>query len=603
MTGIAGILANLSTAAIVGLSPQYPTSYQLDVKLDATAHRITGDERIEFLNPTSDTLDQVCLHLYPNAFKDTASVFCRENAAVRADVAAGNTSELKVTDIAIDGQALDSGSANLTGTLLYLRLPARLPPQQTIVITLKFDLKIPRATQRIGYNNLGNYLLSHWHPILCGYQKGVLQDFEYHYNSEFFSNFSSYDLKLDIPSDFKIGSTGEPAEISRDSSRAVWQVHADSVIDFAFACGPAFQVTDVDTMSIHLRYMLEKRHDKYLKTTDDMTRYSLAYDSKMFYNYPYKSFTLVDFECGSTGMELPGMVVISFPGARSLTLGKKILITAIAHELTHEWFYATIATNEAYEPFLDEGITSYVTDRLLESGGDTLTQMSFFGYEFKYSEFERLAALISKANYPIDLKSWDYPDEMSYGMSVYSRSTLVLDALENLLGRARMDSALSFYANEYRFRHPDIYDFKNAISERGGINLDRFYDQFISGTARVDYGIISLSYKAISGSEGKFDVDITVERRLDGILPQKISLFCDDGSRIDTLWNGEARTTVFKFPTSSKPKYAELNAGNAYSIDENIANNTLYFLSLGSRLLSFEWDTVFMVEFFLSFIL
>ena len=102
MTGIAGILANLSTAAIVGLSPQYPASYQIDVKLDAAEHRITGDERIEFLNPTSDTLDQICLHLYPNAFKDTASVFCRENERIRADVAAGNTSEIKVTDIAIE---------------------------------------------------------------------------------------------------------------------------------------------------------------------------------------------------------------------------------------------------------------------------------------------------------------------------------------------------------------------------------------------------------------------------------------------------------------------------------------------------------------------
>ncbi len=603
MTGISGILANLSTAAIVGLSPQYPLSYLLDVKLDATEHRITGDERIEFLNPTSDTLDQVCLHLYPNAFKDTASVFCRENAAVRADVAAGNTSELKVTDIVIDGQTIDSSSTNLTGTLLYLKLPARLPPQKTIVITLKFDLEIPRATQRIGYNNLGNFFLSHWHPILCGYQKGVLQDFEYHSNSEFFSNFSSYDVKLDIPSDFKIGSTGELTEISRDSSRAVWQARADSVIDFAFACGPAFEVTDVDTMGIHLRYMLEKRHDKYLKTTDDMTRYTLAYNSKMFYPYPYKSFTLVDFECGSTGMELPGMVVISFPGPRSLSVGKKILIIAIAHELTHEWFYATVATNEAFEPFLDEGITSYNTDRVLESGGDTLVQISVFGYEFKYSDFERLAALMSKADYPVDLKSWDYPDEMSYGIGVYSRSTLVLDALENLLGRAHMDSVLSSYANEYRFRHPDMADFKRAIMWTGGIDFDRFYGQFISGTSRVDYGIISLSYKAVSGSEGKYNVDITVERRLDGILPQTISLFCDDGSRIDTLWNGEARTTSFKFQTSSKPKYAELNAGNAYAIDENIANNTLYFRSLGSRLLSFEWDTVFLVEFLLSFIL
>ena len=136
-----------------------------------------------------------------------------------------------------------------------------------------------------------------------------------------------------------------------------------------------------------------------------------------------------------------------------------------------------------------------------------------------------------------------------------------------------------------------------------GRDLDGFYGQFVSGTSRVDYGILSLSYKAVSGSEAKYDVDVTVERRLDGFLPQTISLTGDDGSRIDTLWTGEERTKVFRFQTSSKPKYAELNAGNGYAIDENIANNTLYYKSLGSRLLSFEWDSVFLMELIFSLIL
>ncbi len=249
--------------ALISLSPELPASYRMDVKLDTSNNNITGFENIEFMNPTSDTLSQICFHLYPNAFKDTSSAFCRENSEIRSEVAAGNTSELKISNLTIDSLSIDSNGIEESGTLLYVNLPTKLPPLKTISISLKFELKIPKTLMRFGYNDLGNYLLSHWHPILCGYQKGVLQDFEYHSNSEFFSNFSSYDVRLDVPLGFAVGSTGELTEVSRDSSRTIWNAHADTVIDFAFVCGPGFEVIESDTLGIKIRYLLEKRHLKY----------------------------------------------------------------------------------------------------------------------------------------------------------------------------------------------------------------------------------------------------------------------------------------------------------------------------------------------------
>ncbi len=518
-------------------------------------------------------------------------------------MASGNTSELAVSDIYINDRPIDSNSIDLSGTLLYVKLPARLPPSQMISIALKFKLKIPRVIMRFGYNTLGNYLLAHWHPILCGYQNNQLQDFEYHANSEFFSNFSSYDVKLDIPADFAIGSTGEVMEVSKDSARVIWQARADTVIDFAFACGPAFNVTEVDTMDIHLRYLLEKRHEKYLSSVEEMTAYSLSYDSEKFYKYPYKTFTVVDFRSGAQGMELPGMIVIAFPGITNFSIGKWMLDMTIAHEATHQWFYATVATNEAKEPWLDEGVTSYVTDRILSSAGDTLSEVSVMGYKLNLSILERTLALMLRAEYPIDLKSWDYPSDESYAVAVYYRSALVFKTLEELLGRAGMDSALGAYAREYRFSNPTGGDFERAIETSAGIDLGRFYEQFISGTARVDYGIKYLTYKSIAPEDTtkKYEVKVTVERLRDGILPETLSLALDDGTKLDTLWNGEDRTAIFTFQTTAVPKYAEL--GPVYALDENIANNTFYRNSLGSRIVSFEWDTVFIKEFILSLFL
>jgi hypothetical protein len=604
MIGLSAIVANFAVAAMISLSPEYPTSYQIEIKLDTSSHSIAGSEKIEFMNPTSDSLDKICFHLYPNAFKDTSSVFCRENSEMRSQVAAGNKSELKVMNLAINSITIDSSAIIDSGTLTYVTLPLKLPPLDTIAVSLDFELKIPKTMMRLGYNNLGNYLLSHWHPILAGYQKGRLTDFEYHSNGEFFSNFSSYNVKLDIPTGFQIGSTGELTEISKDSSRTTWQAHADSVIDFAFSCGPAFEIRESDTLGIHIRYLLEKSHQKFADPVDAITKFTLGYDSKMFFSYPYKTFTLVDFEPDAQGMELPGMVVITFPGNRMLSNGRKLLDLTVAHEITHEWFYATVATNEAEEPWLDEGFTSYVTERILEAGGDSLSELSILGYKFNMSVFERLAALMAKGEYPIDIKSWEYPDEMSYGIAVYYRASLVLETLEKLMGREKFDLFLKSYAQDFRFKHPTEGDILNSASADINTNLTSFFSQFIHGTSRLDYAIRNLKYKTAQNSDStkKYEITITVAREQDGILPQHIRLTLEDGSFRDTTWENQYRKlTDFKFYSVSRPVSAAII--DNYPLDENIANNTFYVDSFGSRLLSFEWDTVYMVEIILSLIL
>jgi hypothetical protein len=203
----------------------------------------------------------------------------------------------------------------------------------------------------------------------------------------------------------------------------------------------------------------------------------------------------------------------------------------------------------------------------------------------------------------MDLKSWDYPDESTYGTGVYYRSSLVLKTLEELLGRSLMDSALGAYARKYRFSHPDSSDFENAISSKSGVDLSRFYSQFISGTSRVDYAIRSLNYKSITTTDSlkKYEITLKVSRELDGILPQKISIKLENGERLDTIWvDSYSRVASLKFYASSRPESAELSN---YALDENIANNTLYIESFSSRLISFEWDTVYLMECLISLFL
>lgn len=595
------------TSGMVNLSAELPAAYHIEARLDTSMQELSGFETIDFYNPTSDTLNSLCFHLYPNAFTDTSSVLSLENRQIRESIRSGNTSSLRVDSVSLWNMPIDPASVEYQGTLMYLRLPTPLLPQSQVRLSLNFKLKIPRVISRFGRDQQGNYLFSHFLPILCGYQNGRLVEFEYHANSEFFSNFASYDVTLKIPAGFAIGSTGELSLISKDSVTTIWHAVADTVIDFAFACGPNFDVQESEMAGIKLRYLLRKEHQKSFAQINDMTRYSLQYCSDKFFPYAYRTFTVLDFDAGAMGMELPGMITLEYPDFAAGGASKTLLNLAIAHETVHEWFYAMVATNEAEEPWLDEGVTSYVTARIMESGGDSLSQFTLLGYKTQYNNFERLLALFSKAEWPINLKSWEYPNQMAYNTAVYNRSAVVFSTLEGYLGRGQFDAALQVYAEAFRFRHPTSDDFLTTLSNATGSDLSDFNRQFIAGSARLDYSVRSLDFHLLPNTDSihgkQYEINLTLARELDGVLPQKVAVMLEDGSVIDTTWDGQMRLGLFTLTSYSRPVGARLDPHGTYPLDENISNNSLYLKSFGSRLMSFEWDNIFTLEFLLALLL
>lgn len=604
---ISSVILALSIAgSAVGLSSGLTAAYKIEARLDTANHIIYGTQEVQFENPTSKPLSRICFHLYPNAFKDTSTVFCRESEDVRSDVASGNISGLEVSDLKLNGRDLDPGRMDIEGTLMYIDLIDDLPPGREMEISLQFELIIPMIKVRFGYDSGGNYLLSHWYPILCGYQKGRLIDWEYHANSEFFSNFASYNVALELPPDFVVGSTGNLRLVSKNDSIAVWHAEEEPVIDFAFACGPNFEILESDTLGIRIHYLLKNENIELLDRIKRITEYSLAYCSEALFLYPYRNFTVVDFGPGAGGLELPGLVSVTIPESGSMRASAHLENT-IAHETAHQWFYATIATNEFEEPWLDEGLASYFTSRITHSFGNGDDFIGLYGYYISMDELFRTFALIGRAPYPINLKSWEYPGYLDYNTAVYSRALLVLQTLEGIIGDSVLAGAFKDFAAEYRFGHPEGIDFQSSISSSTGLNLTDFFSQFVSGNARVDYGVISLKYDEVSGESrdetARYKITVDVRRQLDGVIPQKITVGLSDGSIVDTTWDGRSGVASFEFVAGSKPWYAGIDDDNVIPLDENRTNNRIYLESHSMRLISFEWDAVFVLEFMLSLIL
>jgi hypothetical protein len=602
----AALISVVIVSTAPDLSQELPAAYEIKAYLNDSTHTISGTEAVTFLNPTDRPLNSIAFHMYPNAFQNRSTVYCREDRHTRERVAGGNISEVDIRKIAVNDRKIEEGGYVVHGTRLYIDLERPLLPGRKIDIGLEFEILIPEMIGHFGYDSDGAYLIAHCFPILCGYQKGRLIDWEYHANSEFFSNFSFYDVTIELPPDFKAFSTGSIRRESENDSSAVWRVHADTVIDFALACGPGLKEFESEIDGIKLRYLLKEKHADLFPLADSAMKNSVRYCGDLLFPYPYAEFALADMGFTNAGLELPGLIVTGLFGAEG-KMRNIFLKKTIAHEIAHQWFYAAIATNEFEEPWLDEGFASFLEFKIAREYGFDSFPMIFANYSNSDRSLRRLFTLMQGPKYPINLKSWDYPDRGSYTAAVYGRAWMILQALENSLGDSVFAEAIRIFAENYRFRHPDQEDFFASISASSSEDLAEFIDMFVEGTARVDYAIEKIEFEKTeaAGDSGKtkYETYVTIERKLGGILPQTVTVGFEDGTRTAKIWDGKNRIIRMEFEGNSRPLWASIDKDVSYAIDENMNNNTIYLEGHMSRMISFEWDAIFIIEFLASIFL
>jgi len=600
------LLSAIVYMSTANLSAQVPTAYEINAYLNDSTHTITGTEKATFINPTSRNLDTIAFHLYPNAFKDTSSVYCREDGRARVAVERGNVSNIDISNVTINDRIIGESRYKIDGTRLYIDLDRPLSPKSEIDIKLDFEILIPKMIGHFGYDSDGDYLIAHCFPILCGYQKSRLIDREYHANSEFFSNFSYYDVTIELPEEFKTVSTGELVRKSKTDSTAIWHARADTVIDFALVCGADFIAFESEINGISLKYLLKEKHADLYPLADSIVKSSLQFCGDYLYPYPYGAFSFADVGFTNAGLELPGLIVAGFFGSDE-NITKVFLKKTIAHKTAHQWFYATVATNEFEEPWLDEGFTSFLEFRIAQEYGFDKFPILFSNFLNSDRSMRRFFSLAEGTKYPINLKSWNYPDRKSYTAAVYGRAWMVLQALENIIGDSTFADALKIFANSYRFKHPDQKDLFESISESSSHDLTEFIEMFVDGTSRVDYAIESAEFEKSesAGDSGaaEYIVYVNIERKYDGILPQVVTLGFEDGTEIYKKWDGKDRMARIVFEAKSIPVYASIDKNISYAIDENINNNTIYLKGHVTRMISFEWDTIFIIEFLASIFL
>ena len=606
-----------------GLSPRN-ASYRIRARLDTEARTISGTETITWRNLATIPAATLQFHLYYNAWRNTQSTWMRErilagdtSLATRHEEDWGwtNVSAMRVRQAGSVSDvfsqlrfiAPDDGNAD-DRTVVEAPLATPVQPGETIDVEVEWVARVPRTFSRTGA--IGNfYFVAQWFPKI-----GVLEDagwncHQFHAATEFFSDYGVYDVQLDVPRGWTVGATGTEQARTDAGDRTVHTYRQEDVHDFAWTTSPDYlekkaRFEHPTLPAVEMRLLLQPEHEGQAERHFAATRAALRYYGEWFGPYPYGHITVIDpaWQSEAGGMEYPTLFTA---GTRVFAPERTTQPESVTvHEAGHQFWYGIVGSNEFEHAWLDEGLNTYSTARVMEEVFyPQYYARRYFGGFIPW-RFEDLALTRDTdgnrmpAYRPVakndeqSTPTWQYWPGSASSIT-YNKTALWLHTLERMVGWETVQRILSTYFQRYAFKHPKPQDFFAIANEVSGQDLTWFFDQVHRSSNVFDYAVdVFKSAPATArgffddgaGTAGTFDArrrtadsfrtTVVVRRLGEGLFPVDVRVFFEDGQEHRWKWDGKARWTTFEIDRPVRAVSAQVDPERVLLLDVNRTNNS-----------------------------
>ena len=514
---------------------QQRVQYTMDVSLDTRSHGFNGTEKIVYTNNSPDTLREVFFHLYFNAFQPNSEMDMRSRTIADPDPRVGDRiSKLGPAEIGrltVASMMQDSAPVELDhrGTVLKVKLNKAIPPHSGSIFNLVFNGQVPKQIRRSGRDNAEgiSYSMTQWYPKLAEYDHHGWHATPY-VGREFFGVWGDFDVKLTLDSSHVVAATGvlqnptaighgyaaKDPSLRETGSQLTWHFKAENVHDFAWSADPEYvheQLQMTDGPLLHFFY--QPGDAEHIDAWHQLPAYmakSFAYMSEHFGKYPWPQYSFA--QGGDGGMEYPMLTLIT--GKRRLGS----LVGVSVHESIHSWYYGVLASDEGRYAWMDEGFTEYAGSEVMRHLFGGTGDPHIDGYKGYFD-------LVNSGNdEPLSIHADHFITNHAYGTSAYTKGEVFLHQLGNVIGDKNVHAGLLDLWNACAFKHPEPIDVKRVMEKRSGIELDWYFDEWISTTRTLDY--------AVSGiDQTKDSVRVTLARYGEQLMPVDVEVLFDDSSR------------------------------------------------------------------------
>ena len=589
-------------------------AYTINARLDPEAGTVAGTQRLAWRNPAPVPVEELQFHLYLNAFKP-GSTFLRESGGAFRSSTLGRTPrwgglviermQVAAPDAPTPSATYRAEDNDLTGRIAFIQpddgnptdetvirvpLPVPAQPGETVVLDIDFTATLPEIIARTGVaSSPGSppfFMVAQWFPKIGVYEvpgqryvpadapAGRWNTHQFHANTEFYADFGTYDVTLTVPEDYVVGATGLRTGERVEAGAKTVTYRADDVHDFAWTASPGFLEYTDTWRHVELRLLLQPAHEGQAARHFEAAKVALEKFDAWVGPYPYTTLTLVDAVGEANGMEYPTLITCGT--VYMLPRWARLLELVTIHEFGHQYFYGMLASNEFEEAWLDEGVTSYLETRIMDEAYGPGSVLDLPGLRISDGGVQRLAyTKVAPSRGALFTNAWEYRHG-DYGKASYSKPATVLRTLEHYLGWETMQRFLQTYYQRWRFRHPTTRDLQDVAEDVAGEDLDWFFDQYVYGTAVVDYAVDR--FRVIPPEDGeeapsRYRAEVRVERRGDGVFPQTVRVRFADGTVDEAAWDGEAVWETFAFEGAAPPVEAAIDPDDHVWLDVNRLNN------------------------------
>ena len=298
----------------------------------------------------------------------------------------------------------------------------------------------------------------------------------------------------------------------------------------------------------------------------------IEYFSKLFgYPYPwdkYDQVVLPDYPIGGmehtsiTGLRTSILRYVPAPQSASPNFETYNDVwtneALISHELAHMWFGDLVTCRSLNYIWLNE---SFATFAQMKWEGEYYGQDRFF-----LDKFEALQRYLSHVHQthlirPLEYARWNAVSDCYVDEEVYLKGALVVDMLKSILGADDFYRVCGYYLHKHQFDNVTSNDFKIAIEEVTGRNMDWFFNDWIYGAG---HPVFEVSYNYLARLK-TIDLQVNqVQPQVAGqdlfALPVEITIVTSSGSKTDTVWVNE-KFNRFQFECSEKPAMVSFDGG------------------------------------------
>jgi len=517
---------------------QQKANYVIDVRIDDKTQRIDGKETITYTNHSPDALSYLWIQLDQNMRaqdSDTRKIsqMNLEEGASYNDIKRlhndfdGGFKLLKVTDVS--GKDIPY---TVVKTMMRVDIPTPLKSGESYSMKIEYWYNINDRMQiggRSGYEYFeaeDNYLytIAQFFPRMCVYNEVEgWQNKQFLGRGEFTLPFGDYKVKITVPDDHVVGSTGtlqnekdiltatqverlkqartaskpvmivnpkeaEKAEKGKPKGEKTWTFHAENVRDFAFASSRKFiwdaMGVDIEGKNILcMSFYPKEGNPLWEQYSTEVVAHTIRTYSK--FTIPYQYPVAISVHTNRIGMEYP---MICFNGGRpeedgTYSEGTKYgMLGVIIHEVGHNFFPMIINSDERQWTWMDEGLNTFV---------QYLTEVEWDpNYPSRRGNPTKIVDYMKGDPGNISPIMTNSESIFQFGNNAYGKPAAALNILrETILGRELFDFAFKTYAERWAYKHPTPADFFRTMEDASGVDLDWFWRGWFYTTDPVDISI------------------------------------------------------------------------------------------------------------------